>query len=119
MALWLDILREKNELAGQLSQKIQVPSYEGLTLDQATRLHIFLENHAEEMRRLAREIGAVDLVDALHEAADALDCTFGLAAAAELKVGESQKQTGMRRLPRSRWTAETERAVITRRIGSG
>ena len=42
MALWLDILREKNELAGQLSEKIpRFLAYEGLTLDQATRLHIF------------------------------------------------------------------------------
>ncbi|MDR6633870.1 hypothetical protein J2X72_002670 [Phyllobacterium sp. 1468] len=90
MAQWLDILREKNELAGQLSEKIpRFLAYEGLTLDQATRLHIFLENHAEEMRMLAREIGAVDLVDALHEAADALDGIFSdLAAAAELKVAE-------------------------------
>ncbi|RCW85171.1 hypothetical protein [Phyllobacterium bourgognense] len=94
MALWLDILREKNDLAGQLSEKIpRFLAYERLTLDQATRLHIFLENHAEEMRNLAREIGAVDLVEALHEAADALDSIFSdLAAAAELKVAELRQK---------------------------
>jgi hypothetical protein len=94
MALWLDILREKNDLAGQLSEKIpRVLAYERLTLDQATRLHIFLENHAEEMRNLAREIGAVDLVEALHEAADALERIFSdLAAAAELKVAELRQK---------------------------
>jgi len=94
MAQWLDILREKNDLAGQLSEKIpRFLAYEALTLDQATRLHIFLENHAEEMRRLAEEIGAVDLVDALHEAANALDRIFSdLAAAAELKVAELRQK---------------------------
>jgi hypothetical protein len=94
MAQWLDILREKNDLAGQLSEKIpRFLAYEALTLDQATRLHIFLENHAEEMRKLAEEIGAVDLVDALHEAANALDRIFSdLAAAAELKVAELRQK---------------------------
>ena len=52
------------------------------------------------MRRLAREIGAVDLIDALHEAADALDRIFSdLAAAAELKVAELRQKEAHAKAP--------------------
>ncbi|MBB3238217.1 hypothetical protein [Phyllobacterium endophyticum] len=94
MTQWLDILREKNDLAGQLSEKIpRFLAYEALTLDQARRLHAFLEQHALEMRALAEDIGAVDLAEVLHEAAAALDRIFAdLAHSAALKVAELEQR---------------------------
>jgi hypothetical protein len=94
MAQWLDILRERNALAEQLSEKIpRFLAYEALTLDHAMRLHILLESHAHDMEKLVEQIGEVDLPDAFYEAASALEVIFSdLAAAAASKVAELQKK---------------------------
>ena len=94
MAQWSDMLREKNALAEQLSEKIpRFFAYKALTLDHAVRLHILLENHADDMEKLIEQIGEVDLPDALYEAASALDVIFSdLAAMAASKVAELQKK---------------------------
>jgi hypothetical protein len=101
MQQWLDILREKNALAEQLGEKIpRFLAYEALTLDQATRLHIFLESHAREMEKLVEEIGEVDLPDALCQAAAALDDIFAdLASSAANKVVDL-RQSGNKRQAR-------------------
>ncbi|PSH57624.1 hypothetical protein [Phyllobacterium sophorae] len=94
MVQWLDILREKNDLAEQLSEKIpRFFAYPALSLDHAMRLHILLEKHADDMEKLVEQIGEVDLPDAIYEAASALDAIFsGLAAIAASKVAELQKK---------------------------
>src|SRR5262245_3642643 len=94
MTQWLDILREKHELAMQLEEKIpRFLAYDRLTLDQATRLHTFLVNHAGAMHKVVEDLGGVDLPASLHEAAAVLDTIFaGLARSAANRLGEIKRE---------------------------
>ncbi|ATU90437.1 hypothetical protein [Phyllobacterium zundukense] len=90
MANWLEVLREKNELAVMLGKKIpHMLTHEPLTLDQATELYTFLENHAQSMEEILEKMELDDLPESYYQVAEDLDNIFNnLAAAAAEKLAE-------------------------------
>ncbi len=84
MANWLNVLREKNELATMLGIKIpKMLEQEELSLEQATELYAFLENHARGMEEIVEKMELDDLPESYYQVAEDLDHIFtNLAAAA-------------------------------------
>ncbi|PSH69044.1 hypothetical protein CU102_09535 [Phyllobacterium brassicacearum] len=90
MANWLEVLREKNELAVMLGKKIpQMLTHEPLTLGQATELYKLLEGHARGMEEILEKMEQDDLPESYYQVAEDLDNIFNnLAAAAAEKLSE-------------------------------
>ncbi len=90
MANWLEVLREKNELAVMLGKKIpQMLTHEPLTLVQATELYTLLEEHARGMEEILEKMEQDDLPESYYQVAEDLDNIFNnLAAAAAEKLSE-------------------------------
>ena len=90
MANWLEVLREKNELAVMLGKKIpQMLTHEPLTLGQATELYKLLEGHARGMEEILEKMEQDDLPKSYYQVAEDLDNIFNnLAAAAAEKLSE-------------------------------
>ncbi|MEK1854597.1 MAG: hypothetical protein AAAC48_22730 [Phyllobacterium sp.] len=95
MANWLNVLREKNELAGMLGKKIpQMLAHETLTLEQATELYEFLEGHARGMEEIVEKMELDDLPESYYQVAEDLDHIFtNLAAAAAERLTEIRRSS--------------------------
>jgi hypothetical protein len=93
VANWLNVLREKNELAAMLGKKIpRMLAHETLTLEQATELYIFLEDHARGMEEIVEKMELDDLPESYYQVAEDLDHIFtNLAAAAAEKLMEIRR----------------------------
>jgi hypothetical protein len=93
VANWLNVLREKNELAIMLGKKIpQMLAHETLTLDQAAELYEFLENHARGMEEIVEKMELDDLPESYYQVAEDLDNIFtNLAAAAAERLTEIRR----------------------------
>jgi hypothetical protein len=95
VANWLNVLREKNELAGMLGKKIpQMLAQETLTLEQATELYEFLEGHARGMEEIVEKMELDDLPESYYQVAEDLDHIFtNLAAAAAERLTEIRRSS--------------------------
>lgn len=84
MANWLNVLREKNELATVLGKKIpRMLAHESLSLEQMSELYKFLESHAHSMEEIRLEMEGEDLPESYYQVAEDLDLIFtDLAASA-------------------------------------
>ncbi|MEK1890494.1 MAG: hypothetical protein AAAB35_23605 [Phyllobacterium sp.] len=101
MANWLNVLREKNELATVLGKKIpKMLAHEALSLEQVTELYKFLESHARGMEEIRAEMEGEDLPESYYQVAEDLDLVFtDLAATAaerlrDMRTGPSDPCTG-------------------------
>ena len=95
MPNWLNVLREKNELATVLGKKIpRMLAHESLTVEQVKELYYFLEGHARSMEELREKMECDDLPESYHQVAEDLDLIFtDLAAAAAERLKELRKTT--------------------------
>jgi uncharacterized protein YerC len=77
VANWLNVLREKNELAAVLGKKIpKMLAHETLTLEQAAEIYKFLENHARDMEEIVARMELDDLPESYYQVAEDLDNIF-------------------------------------------
>ncbi|MBZ9654572.1 hypothetical protein [Phyllobacterium lublinensis] len=90
MASWLEVLREKNELAVMLGKKIpHMLTCETLTLGEVTELYKLLEGHARGMEEIVEKMEQDDLPESYYQVAEDLDNIFtNLAAAAAEKLSK-------------------------------
>ena len=93
MANWLEVLREKNELAAVLGNKIpKMLAHETLTLEQAAEIYEFLENHAREMEEIVEKMELDDLPESYYQVAEDLDNIFtNLAAEAAERLTQIRR----------------------------
>ena len=95
MTNWLNVLREKNELATVLGRKVpKMLAHEALTLEQVKELYMFLEDHARAMEEICMRMECDDLPESYHQVAEDLDLIFtDLAASAAERLKELRRGT--------------------------
>jgi hypothetical protein len=77
VANWLEVLREKNELATVLGKKIpKMLAHATLTPEQAAEIYKFLEKHARDMEEIVEKMELDDLPESYYQVAEDLDNIF-------------------------------------------